>query len=416
MNILDRFLRYVSISTTSDSEKECTPSTKSQYDLAHVLVEELKELGLTVDFDEEHCMIYAVLKANTEAPALGFISHMDTSEDALGEDIKPKIIENYDGNDIELGNGKITKTSIFPDLKNHVGKTLITTDGSTLLGADDKAGIAEIMTMLEYFATNTDAHGDIYVAFTPDEEIGRGVENFDLKRFPADFGYTVDGSTLGEISYETFNATNFKIHIDGVHCHTGSAKGVMVNALEIACLLNSLLPNEKPENSEGREGFYCLKELSGDTSHAEMFYLVRDFDKDNHQKRKNTLLGIIASLNEKFGNFITVDIIERWENMMYHLEDDMHLIENGKKAILDAGVTPIVEPIRGGTDGGDLCALGFPCPNLGTGGHSFHSIHEYIALEDMQKVSEILIGIVKTYTQEKNINLSRKIREEKSSL
>ncbi len=414
MNILDRFLKYISIPTTSNSEKEeCTPSTECQYNLAHVLVAELKELGLEVDFDEGHCVIYAVLKGNAKAPSLGFISHMDTSEDAKGEDIKPKIIENYDGKDIELGNGKTTKVSIFPDLKNHIGKTLITSDGSTLLGADDKAGIAEIMTMLEYFATNTDAHGDIYVAFTPDEEVGRGVDNFDLKRFPADFGYTVDGSTLGEISYETFNATNFKIHINGVHCHSGSAKGVLVNSLELACLFNSLLPNEKPENTEGREGFYHLMKLNGDVSHAEMFYIVRDFDKENHQKRKDTMLEIAAILNKKFGNFITVEVIERWENMMYYMEDEMHLIENGKKAITEAGVTPIVEPVRGGTDGGDLTALGFSCPNLGTGGHCFHSIHEYIALEDMQKVSEILIGIVKTYTQEKNANLSRKIREEK---
>ena len=285
MSVLNRFLRYVNIDTTSDSSKEETPSSEGQRQLARLLVDELNELSLDeIYYDEKHCYIYGKLEGNKNLPKIGFVAHMDTSEDASGKDIKPNIIKNYDGKDIVLNNNVAISPSVYPDLKNHVGKTLITSDGSTLLGADDKAGIAEIMNMLENLISLGEDHGDIFVCFTPDEEIGLGTMHIDKKYFYPDFSYTIDGCSLGEFSYENFNAASASITISGVSTHTGSAKGIMINAVRIATIINSLLPKEIPEETDNYEGFFHLEEISGDVSKAKMKYLIRDFDKDNFDK------------------------------------------------------------------------------------------------------------------------------------
>lgn len=401
MNILERFLKYVSIDTTSDSTKTETPTTKGQVVLADLLFKELSELNLNkVYYDKRHCYLYGVLKGNENLPKIGFISHLDTCEDAKGKNITPNIIPNYDGEDIKLNYATISK-DVYPDLLNHVGKTIITSDGSTLLGADDKAGIAEIMNVLEYFSKSTDDHGDIYICFTPDEEIGLGTLHFDSECFNPDFAYTVDGSSLGEFSYENFNAATATIKINGVPTHCGSAKGIMINAGRIATIINSLIPNEIPENTSCYEGFYHLDEISGNVSLATMKYLIRDFDKNSFNKRKELLIKIIDELNKKYNNCIQLDIEDTYSNMLEVINAERELIDETLKAISNLNIKPIVKPIRGGTDGTEISFLGIPCPNLGTGGHNFHSNHEYICLEDMEMCSEILISIVKQFSKEK---------------
>ena len=398
MDILERFLIYVSINTTSDSSKTDTPSTGGQSRLAQVLVEELEELNLDESYyDKEHCYVYAKLKGKEDLPKIGFISHFDTSEDAVGKDIKPNIIDNYDGNNIILKNNVVISTDIYSDLLNHIGKTLITSDGTTLLGADDKAGIAEIMCMLEYFSNSKDEHGDIFICFTPDEEIGLGTVHLDKKYFNPDFAYTVDGSDLGEFSYENFNAATAIININGVSSHCGTAKGVMINAGRIATIINSLLPQEMPENTEKYEGFFHLDQISGNVSNATMKYLIRDFDDESFNNRKQILLKIVEELNKKYNNCIQLDIKDTYYNMFNIISKQPELIENTLSAISKTGITPEIKPIRGGTDGARISFEGIPCPNLGTGGHNFHSVREYICLEDMKKVSEILISIVKQF-------------------
>lgn len=398
MKILDRFLKYIQIPTNSNSETGASPSTETQRNLAKVLIEELNALNLDeVYYDEEHCYIYAYLKGNTDAPKIGFISHMDTSEAVTDENMKPQIIENYNGESVKLGESAVLDVEQYPDLKNHKGKTLITTDGTTLLGADDKAGIAEIMTMLENLKTQDISHGDIFIAFTPDEEIGEGTKYFDLTKFTPDFAYTVDGSDLGEISFENFNAASIKIEIIGVSTHLGSAKNILVNSQMIANKIINAIPAEYPETTEKYEGYYHLDSIVGDVSCTKMKLLIRDFNKEGFEKRKQTITEIVASLNSEYNNCIKLEIKDTYYNMKNIISNNMHIVEMAEKAMESIGVTPLIQEIRGGTDGAEISARGLPCPNLGTGGHNFHGIYEYICLEDMEKSSDVLIQIIKLY-------------------
>lgn len=400
MGILDRFLKYIQISTNSDSETGKTPSTETQWHLAELLTQELKQLNMDgVWLDEEHCYVYAFLKGIENAPKIGFISHMDTSKAVTDININPHIIRNYNGKSIQLNDNEILDVNIYPNLKKHIDKTLITTDGNTLLGADDKAGIAEIMSMLEYIINNNIEHGDIFVAFTPDEEIGEGTKYFDFSKFKADFAYTIDGSELGEICYENFNAATINIQIKGVSTHLGSAKNILVNSQLIANEIINLLPKEYPETTEGYEGYYHLDSIHGNVTETKIKFLVRDFQKVGFEQRKNEFLKIVNDLNRKYNNCITIEISDTYYNMKEIISKHMHLIEKAKQAMQSVYVNPITKEIRGGTDGSRLSEKGLPCPNLGTGGHNFHGIHEYICLEDMEKVTEILIEIVKLYSK-----------------
>lgn len=402
--MLERFLKYISIDTTSNSKIEDTPTTKGQVELAHILVEELNELNVDeIFYDEKHGYVYAKLKGKAFLPKIGFIAHLDTSEDAKGNDIKPNIIYNYSGQNIVLNDNIVMGLKSFPDLKNHIGKTLITTNGTTLLGADDKAGITEIIEMVKYFSTEKEEHGDIFICFTPDEEINLGTLHFNQKYFSPDFAYTVDGSVVGEFSYENFNAATAIITIHGVSTHCGHAKGIMVNASRIATIINSILPNEIPENTEGREGYFHLDEINGTVSNATMKYLIRDFDKEKFEERIELLEKIVEKLNQEYNNCIDLKIKRTYQNMLEVISNEPSLITTTLSAIKSVGINPEIIPIRGGTDGTDISFLGIPCPNLGTGGHNFHSIYEYICLEDMEKTVEILIAIVREFCKEKQV-------------
>lgn len=396
MDILDRFIKYIKIPTNSKSDIDKIPSTECQRNLAKNIVLELREMNLDeVYFDETNCYIYAILKGNERLPKIGFISHLDTSEEVSDENVNPKIIKNYDGKDVKLNDDVILKVDEFPDLKNHIGKTLITTDGTTLLGADDKSGIAEIMNMLEYFKNNKIDHGDIYVAFTPDEEVGRGTEKFDLGKFKVDFAYTVDGSSVGEISYENFNAATVKIDIKGISAHLGSAKNTMINSMLIANQIINNVPNERPENTDGRDGFYHLDSITGNCTNTKLQFKIRDFDLNNFKLRKKKFEEIVGNLNSKYNNCIKLVIEDTYYNMKEKITNNIQVVDIAKEAMRKINIEPLVIPIRGGTDGAELTYMGLNCPNLGTGGHNFHSIYEYICLEDMIKSSDILIEIVK---------------------
>lgn len=403
MSILERFLEYVSIDTTSDSSKTDTPSTEGQKTLAKLLIKEMEKLNLdNIYYDQQHCYLYALLKGREDLPKIGFVSHLDTSENAVGKNIKPNIIYNYKGENIILNDNIIISAYDYPDLKNHIGKTLITADGRTLLGADDKAGIAEIMQMLQYFSRFQDEHGDIFVCFTPDEEIGLGTLHLDKDYFHPDFAYTVDGCGLGEVSYENFNAATAIINIKGFVTHCGSAKGKMINAIRIATLINCMLPEELPETTENYEGFFHLEEINGNVSKANMKYLIRDFSLENFDKRKQLLFSIVSKINQKYNNCVNLDIKDTYYNMFNIVNNKKDLIRNTLVSISNADVNSKVVPIRGGTDGANISFDGIPCPNLGTGGHNFHSVYEYVCLEDMQKTSEILISIVKQFSKNDN--------------
>lgn len=399
MDILDRFIKYIKIPTNSKSDIDKIPSTECQRNLAKNIVLELREMNLDeVYFDETNCYIYAILKGNERLPKIGFISHLDTSEEVSDENVNPKIIKNYDGKDVKLNDDVILKVDEFPDLKNHIGKTLITTDGTTLLGADDKSGIAEIMNMLEYFKNNKIDHGDIYVAFTPDEEVGRGTEKFDLGKFKVDFAYTVDGSSVGEISYENFNAATVKIDIKGISAHLGSAKNTMINSMLIANQIINNVPNERPENTDGRDGFYHLDSITGNCTNTKLQFKIRDFDLNNFKLRKKKFEEIVGNLNSKYNNCIKLVIEDTYYNMKEKITNNIQVVDLATEAMRKIDIEPQVVPIRGGTDGAELTYMGLNCPNLGTGGHNFHSIYEYICLEDMIKSSDILIEIVKCCT------------------
>lgn len=401
MKVQEKLLKYVSYWTTSEDNKDVIPSTDRQFVLADVLAEELKELGLEQVKRDEHCYVYGLLPATKgyeNKKAMGFIAHMDTAPSFSGKDIKPQIIENYDGKDVVLpGNGDVIKVSDFPHLTSLKGRTLITTDGTTLLGADDKAGIADILTAVEEVIAEKVPHGDIWIGFTPDEEVGAGADLFDLDYFKAEYAYTVDGDYEGEVAYENFNAASAHFTIQGVNVHPGSAKDIMVNAASIACEIQSLLPEqETPEHTEGREGFYHLDEMHGDVNEAHLDYIVRDHDSEIFEKRQQVLREIEGKMNQKYGaDTVTLKLTESYRNMLEVIEKNFFVVENAKKAIQAVGLEPISLPVRGGTDGARLSFMGLPCPNLGTGGYAFHGPKEHVTVEGMETVVKIIKEIIK---------------------
>ncbi|TAH63031.1 MAG: peptidase T [Gottschalkiaceae bacterium] len=404
--VVDKFLRYIKIDTKSEFDSADFPSTKSQFNLAKLLVEELKALGLDDASVDENCYVMATLPANInkEVPTIGFIAHMDTSPDMSGENVNPQIIQDYNGKDIVLNkkNNVILSPKDFPELNTYIGKTLITTDGTTLLGADDKAGIAEIMTVIEYLVQNPHMeHGAIKVAFTPDEEVGRGADYFNVDKFGADFAYTVDGGELGELEYENFNAAGVKLTIYGRNVHPGASKNKMINSMEIAMELNSLLPeNQKPEYTEGYEGFFHLTSISGDVEKTNMGYIIRDHFKDKFEEKKALMENVVHFLNSKYGeNTIQLEIKDQYYNMKEKIEPVMHIVDTAKSAMEELGITPKIKPIRGGTDGSRLSYMGLPCPNLFTGGHNFHGKYEFICTESMESAVKVILKIIELYSK-----------------
>ena len=401
MRVEERLLKYVSYWTTSDEECRQIPSSERQFELGKVLEQELRDLGLEKVTLTDHCYVYGLLPATkgyADKPAVGFISHMDTAPDFSGKDVKPQIIPDYDGNDILLkGSGAYLKVSDFPTLKTLKGRTLITTDGTTLLGADDKAGVSEIMTAVEQIITEKIPHGDIWIGFTPDEEVGSGADLFDLDYFKARFAYTVDGDYEGEVAYENFNAASASFEINGVNVHPGEAKDIMINAALVGCEIASLLPeNETPAHTEGREGFYHLTDFSGDIAHAKVNYIVRDHDKATFEKRLDTLRGIEQKMNEKYhADTVTLNIQHSYSNMLEVIEKNEYVVAIAKKAIKNVGLEPVSRPVRGGTDGARLSFMGLPCPNLGTGGYGFHGPFEHISVEGMNTAVSVIKEIVK---------------------
>lgn len=401
MRVEERLLKYVSYWTTSDEECRQIPSSERQFELGKVLEQELRDLGLEKVTLTDHCYVYGLLPATkgyADKPAVGFISHMDTAPDFSGKDVKPQIIPDYDGNDVLLkGSGAYLKVSDFPTLETLKGRTLITTDGTTLLGADDKAGVAEIMTAVEQIITEKIPHGDIWIGFTPDEEVGSGADLFDLDYFKAKFAYTVDGDYEGEVAYENFNAASASFEINGVNVHPGEAKDIMINAALVGCEIATLLPeNETPAHTEGREGFYHLTDFSGDIAHAKVNYIVRDHDKATFEKRLDTLRGIEQKMNEKYHtDTVKLNIQHSYSNMLEVIEKNEYVVAIAKKAIKNVGLEPVSRLVRGGTDGARLSFMGLPCPNLGTGGYGFHGPFEHISVEGMDTAVSVIKEIVK---------------------
>ena len=399
MKVQDRLLKYVAYWTTSDESGSVIPSSEREFALGRELKQELEDLGLSRVILTDHCYVYGLLPATSgmeDRKAIGFIAHMDTAPDYSGENVKPQIIENYDGSDILLkGSNTYLKVSDFPTLEPLTGRTLITTDGTTLLGADDKAGIAEIMTALEQIITEGTPHGDIWIGFTPDEEIGAGADLFDLDYFKADFAYTVDGDYEGEVAYENFNAASADFIIHGVNVHPGEAKDIMVNAALLATEIVSRLPKaETPAHTEGREGFYHLTDMSGDVAFAKLSFIVRDHDKDIFESRLNLLRTIEVEMNQEYGaGTVELTITHSYENMLSVIEQHMDVIERAQNAIRESGLEPISRPVRGGTDGARLSFMGLPCPNLGTGGYGFHGPYEHISVEGMETAVRIIKSI-----------------------
>ena len=404
MRAYERFLNYVPVWTTSDETSDTVPSADRELVLA-MLVEEMKGLGIADARVDDKGYVYGHIPATPgceDKPSLGLVAHMDTVADASGENIKPQIIENYDGKDVVLkGSGDILKVDEFPYLAELKGRTLITTDGTTLLGADDKAGIAEILTVAEEIIKEGLPHGKICIGFTPDEEIARGAKHFDVEGFGADYAYTLDGDEEGEIQFENFNASTAFITIHGVSVHTGSAKDVMVNSQTIATEIHQMLPvNERPETTEGYEGFYHLVSVQGNVTTTKMKYFIRDFDRRSFDARAQKLRDIAEEMNKKYGEGkVEVEIVESYYNMREKIEPCMQLIDYAKAAIEHAGITPIVSPVRGGTDGARLSFKGLPCPNLGTGGHAFHGVFEHITVEGMDKAVLIVKDIIRQFAE-----------------
>ena len=401
MKVEERLLKYVSYWTTSDEECRQIPSSDREFELGRVLEQELKELGLEKVVLTDHCYVYGLLPATPgyeNRKAVGFISHMDTAPDFSGKDVKPQIIPNYDGKDVLLkGNNTLLKVSAFPTLKTLAGRTLITTDGTTLLGADDKAGVSEIMTAVEQIIKEGIPHGDLWIGFTPDEEVGCGADLFDLDYFKADFAYTVDGDYEGEVAYENFNAASASFEIRGVNVHPGEAKDIMINAVLVGCELASMLPErETPAHTEGREGFYHLMNMSGDIASARLDYIIRDHDKASFENRLATLQKITDALNEKYGDgTVTLKTQESYLNMLEVIEQHPEVVDIAKKAIKNVGLEPLSRPVRGGTDGARLSFMGLPCPNLGTGGYGFHGPFEHVTVEGMETAVSVIKEIVK---------------------
>ncbi|MBR5035266.1 MAG: peptidase T [Bacteroidales bacterium] len=400
--ILDKFLRYVSFDTQSSEESPSQPSTAKQLKLLSQLQMELAQMGIEAALDQ-YGYVMATIPANTgkKVPRLGFIAHVDTSPDAPGNNIKPQIIKDYDGGDIALNPEKSLRVEEFPEMAQYKGQTLITTDGTTLLGADDKAGVAEIMSAAEYMVTHPEfKHGEIKIAFTPDEEIGRGVVKFDVGKFGADYGYTMDGGMIGELEYENFNAAGAKIHVAGRNIHPGYAKGKMINACLVAMELNAMLPVEqRPEFTEGYEGFIHLTSFKGVVEEADMSYIIRDHDAAKLEVKKKMVQDAVDFINKKYGNIVSADIRDQYRNMREMVEPHFHVVENAMKAMEMAGIKPRVQPIRGGTDGANLSYMGLPCPNIFAGGHNFHGKLEFVPLESMEKAREVILNIIKLYAE-----------------
>ena len=401
-NLIKRFVKYAKVHTTSSEDSETVPSTEIQKDLGKILVEDLKEIGLSDAYMDDKGYVYATLKANTDKnlKKIGFIAHMDTSPAASGENVNPQIHRNYDGGDIVVNKEKniVLSPNEFSILSEKVGKTIITSDGTTLLGADDKAGITEIIEALKYIIENPQIeHSDIKVCFTPDEEVGRGADFFDVEGFNTDFAYTVDGGEIGELEYENFNASSVDIKIIGKSVHPGSAYNVMINAAAVATEFHSMIPqNEVPEKTKGYEGFYMLTYIGGEVDEAKLSYILRDFDLDGLNQRKAKIEEITKTLQQKYGeDRIIVEIKDSYYNMKEKIEPVMYIIDLAKKAMKDTDVEPKIVPIRGGTDGARISYMGIPTPNLFTGGYNFHGYYEYAVAEEMEKAKEVIINIVK---------------------
>ena len=399
-HIIDRFISYVKIDTQSDPKSKSTPSTEKQWDLARKLADELREMGMAeVDLDE-NAYVMATLPANVahQVPVIGFISHFDTSPDFSGANVNPQIIEDYDGGDIVLNSEKniILSPDYFTELSNYKGQTLITTDGTTLLGADDKAGITEIMTAMQFLLDNPDIpHGKIRICFTPDEEIGRGAHKFDVQKFGAEWAYTMDGSEIGELEYENFNAARALVTVKGKSVHPGYAKDKMINSIYIAQdFINSLPRLETPEHTEDRQGFFHLSNIKGDVEETVLEYIIRDHDKDHFEARKEMMRDLSNEICAQYeSDCLQIEITDQYFNMKEKIEPVMHIVDIAKEAMESVEISPILKPIRGGTDGAQLSFMGLPCPNIFAGGHNFHGKYEYVPVESMQKAAEVIVKI-----------------------
>jgi tripeptide aminopeptidase len=407
-HLIDRFFSYITVDTESDPDSKTTPSTHKQWDLANALAEELERIGMEDVSIDKNAYIMATLPSNVdhEVPVIGFISHFDTSPDFTGANVKPQIVENYDGGDIILNKEKniVLSPKDFDDLLLYKGKTLITTDGTTLLGADDKAGIAEIISAMEYLINHPEIkHGKIRVGFTPDEEIGRGAHKFDVEKFGAAWAYTMDGSQIGELEYENFNAASAVVTVQGKIVHPGYAKGKMINSLYIATeYLNSLPRLETPEHTEGREGFFHLHTLEGSVDSSKLQYIIRDHNKEHFEARKEVMRKLARELNTQYGKeLISIEIKDQYFNMREKIEPMMHIVDTAEEAMKLAGITPNIKPIRGGTDGSQLSYMGLPCPNIFAGGHNFHGRYEYVPVESMQKAIEVIVNIAQLTARKK---------------
>lgn len=401
--VLERFLKYVTFDTTADPKNSNCPSSEGQRVFAKYLVEELKNLGLEDAHVDENSYVMATLKGNVEGvPTIGFISHLDTAPDVTGKDVKPRIVKNYDGKDIVLNEelNIVTSPKDYPEMETLIGEDVIVTDGTTLLGADDKAGIAEIVTAIEYLVNNPEIkHGDIKIGFTPDEEVGRGANLFDVEKFGAKYAYTIDGGILGELQYENFNAAAATVTIQGRNVHPGSAKNKLVNALHIAAEISEMFPaSERPETTEGYEGFYHLNDINGNVEKASMVYIIRDHDHEKFEARKAFMKDVIEKINAKYNNRVTLDLNDQYYNMKEKVEPVKFVVDLVEEAMKETDITPIIVPIRGGTDGARLSFMGLPCPNIFTGGLNFHSKNECIAVSSMAKGSELIVKIAEKYT------------------
>ena len=402
--VVQRFLKYVTFDTTANPNNSNCPSSEGQRVFANYLVEELKSLGLEDAHVDENSYVMATLRGNTEGvETIGFISHLDTAQDVTGKNVKPKIIKNYDGKDIVLNEelNIITSSNDYPDLKKFIGEDLIVTDGTTLLGADDKAGISEIVTAIEYLVNNPEIkHGDIKIGFTPDEEIGRGADLFNVEKFGAKYAYTIDGGIMGELQYENFNAAAAKITIQGRNVHPGAAKNKMINALHIAAEISQMFPqSERPETTEGYEGFYHLNDINGNVENATMVYIIRDHSKEKFEYRKQYMKDAISKVSEKYNGRVTLELNDQYYNMKEKVEPVKFIVDIAEEAMKECDITPIIVPIRGGTDGARLSFMGLPCPNIFTGGLNFHSKNECIPIIALEKCSNLIVKIAQKYAQ-----------------
>ena len=402
--LLDKFLRYVAVETTSNEESETQPSAEKELNLLRMLRDELVAMGIQAELDE-FGYVMATIPSNIkkEVPAIGFIAHVDTAPDASGKDIKPQIIPNWDGEDIVLNKKKniVLRTAEFPEMLQYKGQTMITTDGTTLLGADDKAGVAEIMFAAQYLMEHPEfKHGEIKIGFTPDEEIGRGVVKFDVKKFGAKYAYTMDGGEIGELEYENFNAAAAKIHIQGSNIHPGYGKDKMVNSMLIAMELNAMLPVEqRPRYTQGYEGFFHLTSINGTVEETTLLYIIRDHDQAKFEEKKALINAVVKFLNQKYDKVVKLELKHQYNNMRQEVEPHFFIVEKALKAMEMAGITPKVQPIRGGTDGATLSYMGLPCPNIFAGGHNFHGKLEYVPLESMEKAAEVILNIIKLFAK-----------------